>query len=56
MTDRVWSITFLPDQDKVLVMGQPPEHVLDSLAGIPNLYFTDTDTTWTTNNEEEFDD
>ena len=56
MTPRAWSITFLPNQEKVIVMGTPPEHVIDSLAAVPNVYFTDTDTNWTTNIEEEFYD
>lgn len=56
MTPRAWSLTFLPNQEKVIVMGTPPENVIDSLSGIPNLYFADNNTNWTTNLEEEFYD
>lgn len=56
MTPRTWSITFLHGQNKALIMGSPPEHVIDSLAGIPNIYYADTDTTWTTFDEQEFND
>lgn len=48
-----WNIHFIAAKGTAIITGNPPAEVIDTLHGVPNLYYTDTDVTLTTNTEND---